>query len=224
MTYDSINPNHYKGGRQFEPIEVIEDWGLGYHLGNALKYISRNGRKPGEDPIEGLDKAIWYLERLKDEYLDQATKQALADRQIEDQQEEAEFRALGDIPSSVLPGSDEFPIPFEATYQDILEFEAWDPTLGPIEPEEADVDDQPLDDWDTGAWENWATRDDYKQRECRTLDKHKITHTSKEGGWIYGHQKNGDVRILGTYGARAMGQEVEEPDNAPSEYEPLHDS
>ena len=60
---DMINPNHYRGDRQFEPIAVIEDWGLNYRLGNALKYISRNGRKPGEDPREGLKKAIWYLER-----------------------------------------------------------------------------------------------------------------------------------------------------------------
>ena len=60
---DMINPAHYRGDRKFEPIEVIEDWGLNYRLGNALKYISRNGRKPGEDPREGLKKAIWYLER-----------------------------------------------------------------------------------------------------------------------------------------------------------------
>ena len=60
---DMINPNHYRGDRQFEPIAVIEDWGLNYRLGNAVKYISRNGRKPGEDPREGLEKAIWYLRR-----------------------------------------------------------------------------------------------------------------------------------------------------------------
>lgn len=60
---DMINPLHYRGDRQFEPIEVIEDWGLNYRLGNALKYISRNGRKPGENPVEGLNKAIWYLQR-----------------------------------------------------------------------------------------------------------------------------------------------------------------
>jgi len=63
MTYDNVNPDHYKGDRQFEPIAVIEDWNLNYRLGNALKYLSRNGRKPGEDPREGLKKAIWYIER-----------------------------------------------------------------------------------------------------------------------------------------------------------------
>lgn len=60
---DMINPAHYRGNRKFEPIEVIEDWQLNYRLGNAVKYISRNGRKPGEDPREGLRKAIWYIER-----------------------------------------------------------------------------------------------------------------------------------------------------------------
>lgn len=63
MAYDKINPSHYHGDRKHEPIEVIEDWGLNYRLGSALKYIARNGRKPGEDPREGLKKAIWYLER-----------------------------------------------------------------------------------------------------------------------------------------------------------------
>lgn len=63
MTYDRINPHHYKGDRRFETIDVIEDWGLNYHLGNAVKYISRCGRKPGENPAEALRKAVWYLER-----------------------------------------------------------------------------------------------------------------------------------------------------------------
>jgi len=67
-SYDNINPSHYRGDRKFEPIEVIEDWDLNYRLGNALKYISRSGRKPGEDPVEGLKKAIWYLQREINSY------------------------------------------------------------------------------------------------------------------------------------------------------------
>jgi hypothetical protein len=70
MTNDPIYPEHYKAGRKYEPIDVIEDWGLNYRLGNALKYISRNGRKDGENPIEGLKKAIYYLER-EIKYLEQ---------------------------------------------------------------------------------------------------------------------------------------------------------
>ena len=56
-------PGHYASGRTYEPIDVIEDWELGFHLGNAVKYIARCGRKEGEDPAECLKKAVWYLER-----------------------------------------------------------------------------------------------------------------------------------------------------------------
>ena len=45
----------------FEPIDVIEDWNLGFNLGNAVKYISRAGRK--DDVITDLEKARWYLDR-----------------------------------------------------------------------------------------------------------------------------------------------------------------
>ncbi|GAA1645668.1 hypothetical protein GCM10009700_35090 [Brevibacterium sanguinis] len=63
--HDSISyPSHYVEGRSIEPIEVIEDWGLGFHLGNALKYIARSGRK--NDGVEDLQKAVWYLERRID--------------------------------------------------------------------------------------------------------------------------------------------------------------
>lgn len=55
------HPAHYTEGRRYEPIDVIEDWGLGFHLGNALKYISRAGRKG--DAREDLEKAVWYLNR-----------------------------------------------------------------------------------------------------------------------------------------------------------------
>lgn len=57
------HPVHYADGRRYEPIDVIEDWDLGFHLGNAVKYIARCGRKEGEDPSECLRKAVWYLER-----------------------------------------------------------------------------------------------------------------------------------------------------------------
>lgn len=60
---DMINsPEHYAKGRKFEPIDVIEDWELGFHLGNVLKYISRVGRKG--DTEENIKKAIYYLNRF----------------------------------------------------------------------------------------------------------------------------------------------------------------
>ena len=55
------HPNHYADGRSYEPIDVIEDWELGFNLGNAVKYISRAGRK--DDIIQDLEKARWYLNR-----------------------------------------------------------------------------------------------------------------------------------------------------------------
>lgn len=54
------HPPHYTFGR-FEVIEVIEDWKLGFHLGNAVKYIARAGKKG--DLLEDLKKARWYLDR-----------------------------------------------------------------------------------------------------------------------------------------------------------------
>lgn len=56
------SPAHYTSG-SIETIEVIEDWGLGYHLGNAVKYISRAGKKDPDKKVEDLRKAVWYLER-----------------------------------------------------------------------------------------------------------------------------------------------------------------
>lgn len=54
------NPSHYEGSH-LEVIDIIEDFNLGFHLGNAIKYILRAGKK--DDMIQDLKKAIWYLER-----------------------------------------------------------------------------------------------------------------------------------------------------------------
>lgn len=51
---------HYKTGN-IEAIDVIEDWQLGFHLGNAIKYIARAKHKGSEQ--EDLEKAAWYLRR-----------------------------------------------------------------------------------------------------------------------------------------------------------------
>ena len=56
------HPNHYNKGN-FEVIDIIEDWKLDFHLGNAVKYIARAGHKDPEKEIEDLQKAIWYLKR-----------------------------------------------------------------------------------------------------------------------------------------------------------------
>jgi hypothetical protein len=56
------HPPHYNSGK-YEVIEVIEDWKLGYHRGNAVKYIARAGIKDPTKEVEDLEKAVWYLKR-----------------------------------------------------------------------------------------------------------------------------------------------------------------
>ena len=57
------HPSHYTDGK-IEVIDFIEDKKLGYHLGNACKYISRCQLKyGGKKRIEDLEKAIWYIKR-----------------------------------------------------------------------------------------------------------------------------------------------------------------
>lgn len=53
-------PPHYIEGRKYEPRKVIYDWDLNFNLGNAVKYLSRAGRKG--DKLEDLRKAIQYIE------------------------------------------------------------------------------------------------------------------------------------------------------------------
>lgn len=57
-----MRPSHYGGEENpYEPIKVIEHYNLGFHLGNAIKYILRAGKKGSY--LEDLKKAKWYLER-----------------------------------------------------------------------------------------------------------------------------------------------------------------
>lgn len=54
------NPHHYTVGG-IDTIDFIEAKGLSYHLGNAIKYISRSYHKGSRR--EDLEKAIWYINR-----------------------------------------------------------------------------------------------------------------------------------------------------------------
>lgn len=53
-------PDHYCEGREYEPKDVIRDWGLNFNLGSCVKYISRAGRKG--DKLEDLKKAKQFLQ------------------------------------------------------------------------------------------------------------------------------------------------------------------
>ena len=76
VVYDNVNsPAHYKHGKK-ETIDVIRDCMEsdeyhGYLKGNVLKYVSRYKFK-GE-PLEDLEKAQWYLNKLVQEVKDGST-------------------------------------------------------------------------------------------------------------------------------------------------------
>ena len=65
MSEDINHPRHYNHGK-IEAIDVIEDWNLDSHLGNALKYICRAGKKNENTHEQDLLKAIWYIQRKID--------------------------------------------------------------------------------------------------------------------------------------------------------------
>ena len=59
---EAVNhPEYYKRGG-IEAIDAIEAWGLGFNLGNVVKYIARAGHKT-KDSLRDLKKAEWYLSR-----------------------------------------------------------------------------------------------------------------------------------------------------------------
>jgi hypothetical protein len=124
MTFDPVNkPSHYAEGRQFETIEVIEDWKLSYRLGNCVKYISRAGRKG--DRKQDLEKALWYLQR-EIEAIDKPSQyQPPADVQYED---------VLEYYGQTVDEKEAWP--FEETPDYVT---GWDDSLGPIEIEPEEI-------------------------------------------------------------------------------------
>lgn len=59
---EGINhPKHYNEHPSgVECIEVVRH--MNFNLGNAIKYLWRNGLKDTEVPLKDLKKAAWYLE------------------------------------------------------------------------------------------------------------------------------------------------------------------
>lgn len=57
------HPSHYQTESGLESIDVIEAFQLSFHLGNAIKYILRAGKKPGQSKHRDLEKALWYIKR-----------------------------------------------------------------------------------------------------------------------------------------------------------------
>ena len=181
MTHDSVNnPSHYAEGRQYEPINVIEDWELNYRLGNALKYISRAGRK--NNTVEDLRKAVWYLER-EIESLEGAKSPYSVSYQ--DVLENAAYEASnGSVPlyeySINVPQADvdEQHLPFWDSDEDYM----WDPTLGPV-----DLSDEEI--------YSILSRKDLDQ-----FDENEIVSTFERRGLIIGVKKDGSTCLLGDNG------------------------
>ncbi len=58
-TSKQVGGDHYRK-HQIQPWDIIDEYGLNFYEGNALKYLLR--RKG--DRVEDLQKCIHYLERL----------------------------------------------------------------------------------------------------------------------------------------------------------------
>lgn len=53
------HPKHYNTG-SIEVVDAIAEWGLGFALGNVVKYVARADHK--DNALQDLEKARWYLE------------------------------------------------------------------------------------------------------------------------------------------------------------------
>lgn len=58
--YKRPSVNHYQQGG-IEPIDYINANDLNFNLGNVVKYVTRAGKKAGEDHIKDLKKARDYI-------------------------------------------------------------------------------------------------------------------------------------------------------------------
>lgn len=71
---DAVNPSHYHGTTV---DDFIEEFKLGFRLGNAIKYIARHQEKG--TPLQDLEKAAWYLNREIERMKLKASRKPLLD-------------------------------------------------------------------------------------------------------------------------------------------------
>ena len=83
------HPSHYKKGG-WQVIDVIENWDLGYHVGNVVKYVLRSPYKHDDAGEKDIRKAIWYLVRYLN-YAQRVSNMDIADmlRNLANDYEEA---------------------------------------------------------------------------------------------------------------------------------------
>lgn len=199
------NPAHYTSGREFEPIDVIEDWELPFHLGNALKYIARAGRKDPKLIRQDISKAIWYLERFNDQFVESEAQAKDADDLLRDKFNEAMDKV----------DADNGYIPFDATLdmidQEEIEFEA----LG----EKAAINGIPSSIL-PGPDDVIYLGDYQVKKDLSQFEDYEIVTTHLVDGSILGTQKNGDVIVLGSTDLYDEIKKADPADLAPSEFEP----
>lgn len=67
-----VGGGHYQG-QAMQPWDIIDEYGLDFWEGNALKYLLR--KKPGVARVEDLRKAKHYLERCIERCLERTSQQ-----------------------------------------------------------------------------------------------------------------------------------------------------
>lgn len=110
MANNAVNhPSHYTDGK-IEVITYIDDKNFNYCRGNAIKYISRAGKKNPEKEIEDLKKAEWYihheierLQKLKEQKIkDQKLKeQKIKDQKLKEQASEMAKESWTELPKTI---------------------------------------------------------------------------------------------------------------------------
>lgn len=74
MSNDTLRPEYYNTDSVYEPIKIIQHYGLCFEISNVLKYCLRAGVKNTETEIEDLIKAKTYLQ-LRIDYLESQKSQ-----------------------------------------------------------------------------------------------------------------------------------------------------
>jgi len=187
---DKINhPHHYCHGRKYEPIEVIDDWELGFNLGNALKYISRAGRKDPSRTVEDLKKAIFYLDREIEAlegtrapysvtYEDVLQDYAVCAASGEELVVEYGVQDVDDQQLDYWEASDSEWVAFWDSDDDYM----WDPSLGPVELSDKEIQDI-LD-----------------RKDLAQFEDDEIVSTIEKRGFIIGVKADGTTCELGNSG------------------------
>jgi len=111
MTENIDHPSHYNQGK-IEVIDFIEDQEFCFHLGNAVKYICRAGRKDPDKWKEDIRKSIWYLERFM-KNTGEAIKEIEDDSTVHDPSEDrGPFKYIRIPKDAVIKTKDDYATPF----------------------------------------------------------------------------------------------------------------